>query len=212
MRDLVAGVLIGGQSRRMGTCKALLRFQGRTLVERAVEVAAEIAADVVLLGNCNLGIASLDGITQLADATETVGPMGGLCSLLEYASTRWSLLLACDMPLVDAELLERLRENLDGSFDVVAFERADRGDEIHACCAMYHPRVFSVVRAALSRGDARLQSLLHLFRCRRLVATESEVQKLTNVNTPHEFARLPGMQSKAAGEFDFCSATRSSPP
>lgn len=208
MDNLVAGVLIGGQSRRMGTCKALLRFRGRTLVERAVCAAAEVAGEVALLGDCDLGIPAMSGMTQIADAVEAVGPMGGLCSLLEYASARWSLLLACDMPLVDAELLEHLRDFRDDRFDAVAFRRFDGADEVHACCAIYHPRVLPIVRDALSRGDAKLQNLLMSLRCNRLVPDKCETQKLTNVNTQDEFRRLMMPQSKTPDSPDSYFVTR----
>lgn len=188
--ELVAGILIGGQSRRMGQCKALLSLHGRTFVEHVVSVASTVADEIVLLGDINLNIPGLSAIARLSDAPGCVGPLAGLSSLLEYAGSRWSLLLSCDIPMLTVKVLVRLIQARDESVDAVAFRRLDRECEFHACCAAYHPRALATVRAELTTGVGKIQNVLRTVRCTALIPTAEEEELLVNVNTPEDLASL----------------------
>lgn len=204
----IAGVLIGGESRRMGMCKALAIFEGRPLVEHVIDVAAQVADEVVLLGNTDLPTPNLQGFTRLPDASMGYGPLRGLRSLLEYTGGRWGLLLACDMPKLTPEILKRLLAARTEEADVVAFRAADHPATpglsgrcprfaYHACCAVYHPRVLPLVVEEVSTGSCRIQNVLQRARCVRLIPTPDEEVRLTNVNTP---ADLEGLIATCAAQ------------
>ena len=196
--ELIAGILIGGRNRRMGRCKALLPWRGKTFVEHVVSVASTVADEIVLLGDLDLHIPSFSGIARLSDPPGGDGPLAGLTSLLEYAGSRWTLLLACDMPMLTVDVLERLVQARDESVDAVAFRRPDRESGFHACSAAYHPRALSAVRAELSNGVGKIQNVLHAVRCTALIPTAKEEGLLVNVNTPENLASLE-MRFAAAG-------------
>jgi molybdopterin-guanine dinucleotide biosynthesis protein A len=187
----VAGVLVGGGSRRMGRPKALLPMPGsRTMVEHAVAVAAEVTDQIVILGHSDILPASLSECEVLSDARPGAGPLAGLCSLLEHAGQRWALLLACDMPLIGATVLQPLLAHADESVDAVVFARDAHRD--HTCCALYHPRILSTALHELTEGEARLQNVLDQVRTTRLEPTTDEARQLTNVNTPEELEEAIG--------------------
>lgn len=188
--EMIAGILIGGQSRRMGQCKALLPLRGRTFVEHVVSVASTVADEIVLLGDFDLNIPGLSGIARLSDPPGCVGPLAGLYSLLEYAGSRWSLLLACDIPMLTVEVLGRLIQGRDESVDAVAFRRLDRESDFHTCCAAYHPRALPAVRAELTAGVGKIQNVLRAVRCMALIPTAIEEDLFVNVNTPEDLASL----------------------
>jgi len=165
-------------------------LRGRTFVEYVVDVASTVADEIVLLGDLNLNIPGLSGIARLSDPPGCVGPLAGLVSLLEYAGSRWSLLLACDMPMLTVEVLVRLIQVRDESVDAVAFLRLDRECEFHACCAAYHPRALPPVRAELSTGVGKIQNVLRAVRCMGLIPAVEEEELLVNVNTPEDLASL----------------------
>jgi molybdopterin-guanine dinucleotide biosynthesis protein A len=155
-----------------------------------VDVASTVAGEIVLLGDLDLNIPGLSGIARRSDPTGCVGPLAGLSSLLEYAGSRWSLLLACDMPMLTVEVLERLIQARDESVDAVAFRRLDHECEFHACCAAYHPRALPAVRAELSTGVGKIQNVLRAVRCMGLIPAAEEEELLVNVNTPEDLASL----------------------
>ena len=49
--DVTAFILAGGKSTRMGTDKAFVPLHGRTLLERALEVARAVTPDVRVVGD-----------------------------------------------------------------------------------------------------------------------------------------------------------------
>jgi molybdopterin-guanine dinucleotide biosynthesis protein A len=199
----VAGVLVGGRSRRMGCSKALLALpDGRTLVEHVAGVASEVAQEVVILGRLDSIPAALARYPILPDAKPNGGPLAGLCSLLVYARERWALLLACDMPLLTTGVVERIRAQAGPDTDAVAFWQDDRRQVYHACCAFYHPRILPEASDELTAGKGSLQNLLRRVRVAALVPEAEETCQLANVNTPEDLARALSRRDESGSRKD----------
>ena len=194
--NIVAGVLIGGRSRRMGRDKALLHMpDGRSFTEHVVAVTREVADETVLLGTVGRLPDALACVPVLRDTVPDAGPLEGLCNLLERASTGWGLLAACDMPNLDADILRKLVRQRDegmdgGDVDVVAFTHDEAWGSVHACCALYHSRTLQAAREELANGKGSLQRMLSGLRVRRLKPDSRERSVLANVNTAADYARL----------------------
>ncbi len=190
----VCGILVGGRSVRMGRPKAALPLPGGgTLVEHVFSVAARAGPwidESVLLGECGALPVGLAGVRRLPDGDPGAGPLAGLRSLLDYARSRWGLLLACDMPLLRPRLLERLWGAATPQCDAVAFRQTGRREAWHACCALYHPRVLPAVVRELEGGRRSLQNLLSAVRVVTLDAASEEKDMLTNLNTPRSYESL----------------------
>lgn len=187
----VAGVLVGGRSRRMGQNKALLALpDGKTLIEHVVEVASKAAQRVVILGECEALPRSLSDLPKLPDAKPGGGPLAGLCSLLEYTGDAWALLLGCDMPYLAADVIHCLLAQASANADAVAFWHDERRGTYHACCALYHPRILTHARTELTDGKGSLQSLLARVRVASLKPDPLQTRMLTNVNTPEDHERV----------------------
>jgi molybdopterin-guanine dinucleotide biosynthesis protein A len=153
--DVVAGIFVGGASRRMGQPKGLLRTtDGVTLVERWRALASELGIEPVLVG-VRPEYAGL-ALPQLADEPGGVGPIGGLAALLRLAGERRALALACDMPFVTPSDVEALLAAPRAS--VVAPRREGRGEPLSA--RYDSPRVLPIVRARIEAGRRSLQGLL----------------------------------------------------
>jgi nicotine blue oxidoreductase len=117
MLDAVAGiVLAAGEGRSFGGPKALVRFGGRTLVERAIRTLADGGCRpvVVVLG---AAAAEIRRSSDLADAVVVVNPawsegMGGSLRIAlgeaRTASARAAVVVLVDQPLVTSALVGRL--------------------------------------------------------------------------------------------------------
>jgi molybdopterin-guanine dinucleotide biosynthesis protein A len=100
--DAAGFVLAGGQSSRMGMDKALIRFGGRPLVERALAVLRETGLEAFIAG----ARSSLAGFAPVVeDAEPGRGPMGGICAALAWTSARWAVFIPVDLPLMPASLV-----------------------------------------------------------------------------------------------------------
>lgn len=107
--SLSAMILAGGYSRRMGTDKALLELpEGRTLLERTVEVARELTSDVVIVTPWPERYTAVLGSTVrfiTEDPALQRGPLGGLAHGLQQVRSDWCLVLACDLPQLESRAL-----------------------------------------------------------------------------------------------------------
>lgn len=187
-RPTVAGVLVGGTSRRMGRPKALLPMpDGRSLLEHVVCTASGVFDRVVLLGSAANLPDKLRAWPRLPDAEPVRGPLSGLCSLLQSAAPGWAMLLSCDLPLLSPRVLHRLLAAASPDADVVAFVADLAARSYHPCCALYHARLAPIALVELQTGRASLHDLLARSRLVALQPTPLEEEALTNVNTPAEF-------------------------
>lgn len=179
-------VLAGGLSSRLGRDKALLPYQGRTLVERAVVLLSRVCSHVAVSSR-----RMLSGLSVLLDATERVGPMGGILTALE-AWQRPVLVLACDMPHMEEETLQRLLAARDGRppHALMTVWARYGTPYIESLAAVYEPAAASSLRQGLAMGVYQLSRLIPAERRHHLPYTEAEAHWFFNVNTPEDLAQL----------------------
>lgn len=184
---LVMGICVGGLGRRMGGVqKALLIAPdtGESLIARSVRMGREAGHEVVLLGAAQLG-AAVSGVLQLPDAAE-IGPLAALHSLLGYAGERAALCLACDMPYVSAELLNRLASEPYGPAQVIAPRDPDSG-KWEAMFARYQSAaVAPLLERALGEGERSFQGLFKRLTVRELTLDALERAALRDWDTPED--------------------------
>jgi|YNPBryantNP2012_1023418.scaffolds.fasta_scaffold00342_10 molybdopterin-guanine dinucleotide biosynthesis protein A len=189
--EVIAGVLVGGQSRRMGRAKALLPHPcAPTFLEHVVGVAQRVVPEVVLLGRPDSLPTALRDVPRLADAQPNRGPLGGLCSALDAAKDRWVLLLACDLGWLGPEVLRRLLRHRSPDVDAVVFARDGNRALYHTCCALYHPRTRPAVTHELAHGSASLHAVLRAVSVRALTPGTACARQLAGVNTPEDLTQM----------------------
>lgn len=99
-RALSGVLLVGGESRRFGTPKALATIDGETLADRGRRVLAEACDEVIVVGKA--GELPFDVID---DGIDVRVPMAGVVSGLRIAAHDVVVFLPVDCPLVTSELL-----------------------------------------------------------------------------------------------------------
>ncbi|MGD0737386.1 MAG: molybdenum cofactor guanylyltransferase [Terracidiphilus sp.] len=108
--DAAGFVLAGGQSSRMGEDKALVRFAGKLLVERALETLRPAGLEARIAGaRSSLSASAMAGFAPVVeDKTPGSGPLGGICEALAATTAQWAVFLPVDLPLIPATLIEYL--------------------------------------------------------------------------------------------------------
>jgi molybdopterin-guanine dinucleotide biosynthesis protein MobB len=186
-RRIQAGILVGGQSTRMGSPKQLLDHGGRTLVHRAIDGLDTISSDPVLLGSGRVPD-DLAGARRLPDVPGIAGPLGGLMAALRWAPTETWLMVACDQPLISRHAVDWLMaQRRPGRWAVMP--RLGDGP-VEPFLAVYEPQSLSLLeRLARSGAFGPWRIAGH-----EKVASPEPPADLAacwrNVNTPEEFNRL----------------------
>ena len=162
----------------MGMDKAALRWNDSTLLDHVAAVVADAAGSVTVVGRHSPKWPSL------ADLLPESGPIGGIAAALQSGGAEWSLIVACDMPAVDAVWLRALLDRSAG--DVVVPRTAD--GRVHPLCAVWHRRAAAPVVEAAHAGRRRVRDLLADLRTHYVDLPGAEWH-LKNLNTPEDLAQ-----------------------
>lgn len=144
-------VLAGGQSQRLGTDKAFLKIGNRILIEGIVEKMAKIGDEVIIVTNSPQRYGHLKA-RLVGDVYPDKGALGGIYSGLKAAHSHHSLVVACDMPFLDLNLL-RYMILLSPGHDVVIPRVGGLTEPLHA---IYSKKCLQPIERLLSAGGFRI--------------------------------------------------------
>jgi molybdopterin-guanine dinucleotide biosynthesis protein A len=152
--DISGFILAGGKSRRMGTDKALLVFQGIPLLEHMIGL-IDPFCDKVFISAQNLDYTSF-GFEMIPDIYSDCGPIAGIFSALKYSISDWNLLVSVDVPFVKEELFLSLISNIGETDCIIPMH--DSG--VEPLIGLYHRRTVPIIEEMITTGDFRLTNLL----------------------------------------------------
>lgn len=190
-------VLAGGRSRRMGVDKAALQVDGSTLLESAVYALSEVVADVyVSIRDDQRNEDNRRRFQLVSDKFSDIGPAAGMLSAhISDPEAAW-LILACDMPLVDAHVLANLVAGRASSRDATGWSAAS-GEAPEPLCTIYEPATLAAfLRFVREGGDPSPQQWLQQANMQLMDALGLNV--LASANTKTEFTSL--IESRRAGK------------
>lgn len=129
---VTAFVLAGGKSTRMGSDKAFVVLDGKTLLERALQAARSVTQDVLIVG-------ASSKFSAYAPVVEDVfldrGPLGGIHAALSATATDLNVILAVDLPFVEEAFLRFLLKAAQETNAMAVVPRAAGGWQ--PLCAVY---------------------------------------------------------------------------
>lgn len=192
MIDGVTGVVnAGGRGLRLGGArKALLRdAHGETLLARTLAVLRALFPKTLLIANEREPYAAL-GVEIAGDRIADRGAPGGLHAALSTVSTPWIFFAACDMPLLDARVIEALGARRGDAQACVA--RLDgRPEPLHA---FWSVDALPALEDLLAQGQPSFRDLLDAISVAWVEVSELERaipdarDSFANVNTPEDLA------------------------
>lgn len=193
---LYALVLAGGRSSRMQRDKAALAYAGRTQLERAVELAERFAERVYVSVRPDQTDDPLRArFAQIVDTGATAGPIAGiLAAQARYPDAAW-LVLACDLPLLDAQTLEHLLRSRQPERQATAY-RSSRDGLPEPLCAIYEPSSREALLDHVAAGHDCPRKFL--IRADTALLDQPDPAALDNVNTPEEYGTALQRVSRAA--------------
>lgn len=103
-------LLVGGASERFGSPKALASFRGETLAGRAWRTLGEVCSEVIAVGKSEDELAL--PFPVLDDGADERAPVFGVVAGLRAATDDTCVVLPVDCPLVTADLLRTLAEQV----------------------------------------------------------------------------------------------------
>lgn len=168
-------LLVGGASRRFGSPKALARFRGETLAERAWRVLGEACDERLALAK------SADELPLpfpvLDDGSAVRAPIAGLVAGLRAAQHEVCVALPVDVPLITPEALRALA---DACLDAAV-------PPAGPLPGAYRRSALPVLERRLAERELALAGALEAL---DVVTVELDPALLANANTPAELEAL----------------------
>jgi molybdopterin-guanine dinucleotide biosynthesis protein A len=173
-RHGVTGILlVGGASRRFGSPKALARFEGQTLAERAYRVLGTACERVIAVGKTADELPLPFPLVD--DRSDIRAAMVGLAAGLRAATTDLCLVLPVDLPHMTSDALLLLADGAVGVDATVP--------QTGPLPGVYRRSILPVVEERIEGHDFALHRLLGELRTRVVDLDES---LLRNVNEPSD--------------------------
>lgn len=189
-RALYGLVLAGGRSKRMGTDKSnIVHPDGRTLAKRAVDLLRENCGHVVVSlrreQEVPLGILDRDGVSIQRDPEGlTDGPALGIIAAMRAFPAVDFLVLACDLPRLDAATLRHLVDSRKDGEAFLAY-RSEFDGEPEPLCAIYPAEALALFENYPAEGIYSPRRVLLSQNCRLI---DPKIHRaLENVNTPEDW-------------------------
>ncbi len=193
-------VLAGGRSRRLGTDKAELTFDDRTLLEIVIDRLSSVCPQVIVASGSRSArdIPALP-VQFVSDTIPGAGPLAGVQAGLAVAPTAFSLVVACDMPFLNLPLLDYMA-GLPRRYQALVPRVADRWHPLHA---VYARSCLPAIESLLARGGNSMKELLSRLDVRTLSEEEMrhhdpEGLSVFNLNNQQDLARAQTIWQRTA--------------
>ena len=200
-----AVVLAGGRGRRMGMVeKALLEFEGKTIIERLLESLFRVVDEVILSVRDSAQKEKFRPVLEkfpareirfCFDTLEDAGPLEGIRAGLLESRSEYSFVCAGDMPFVNFRVVDLLFEKASGHDAALPRWEDRKFEPLHA---VYSRKLIPEIEKAFEKG--RCSVLTPVFEMQDVVFVEiSEIKELdpelrtfANINTVEDMECIIG--------------------
>ena len=189
-------LLSGGRSQRMRRDKLILEYAGQSQLQRAVALLEPLVERLFVSVRADqLDDPQRTAYPCIVDELPNLGPIAGIhAALRAHPGSAW-LVLACDLPFLDAGTLQQLIAAREPQRLASAFRSSHDGTP-EPLCAIFEPRSLNAIDAWIAGGQ----------RCPRGFLAQADVKFLTlraphaldNINTAAEYAVAHSQLSGAA--------------
>ncbi len=195
---LSIAVLAGGQSTRMGQDKAFLEIGGQLVIERVLDQVKSLSDDLFISTNSPEKYSKF-GLRMVGDVYPGKATLGGIYSAIHAARHKHVLVVACDMPFLNVELLRHLI-SLAPTADVIAplIEPPHPPETTHT---VYSKNCLPAIESRLRLNKLRVTGFFDDVSVRYLDRDEvskydPDFYSFVNVNTPQDWDKVKILADK----------------
>lgn len=180
-------IIAGGKSSRMGTNKAFVEIGGQTLIERIIERTKDIGQqETILITNTPDEYKHLN-LPMYADVVTDSGSLGGIYTAIYHSQTSHTIVIACDMPFISADVLRFMMSKAINT-DVVVPTVEGYPQGLHA---IYSQKCLDPIRQKIEQKRLKVIGFYDDVRVthldeNQLAEFNADGLAFMNVNTPEE--------------------------
>ncbi|HHF98024.1 MAG TPA: molybdenum cofactor guanylyltransferase [Candidatus Aerophobetes bacterium] len=199
-------ILVGGENRRIGNCKAFLKIGRKNLLEKVlceIDKAKEKREEVVLVGGKfsekkdKMELFRGRKLKVIEDVYPGKGPLGGIYSGLLFSESEFNFVVGCDMPFLNWKFISYMRY-LPRDYDILLPSHQKGVEPLHA---IYSKSCLPIIERKLKEGKLNIRSIFPYLKIR--FVGEEEIKNFSspdllffNVNTLDDLKRAEKLEKR----------------
>ncbi len=186
--DFSGVILAGGRGSRLGFPKERLSFRDRNIIAMNLELFNSLFEEVLIITDNQKRLTGVSGVKIVKDLVKDCGPLGGIYTGLKKISRDKAFFVACDMPFLRIDLIERLlnisRKNIYNCIIPYSYKGIE---PLHA---IYHKRILSNLEKCLCKKNLSIKQLLSNCDCKYIRCHKGELISFFNINTADDLKEM----------------------
>lgn len=173
-------ILAGGKSSRMGEDKGLMLFEDKPMIQYIIEVVKPLVKNIIIIAN-NKEYEQF-GYSVYEDLIKDKGPLAGIYTGLKHSRTEKNLVLSCDVPFVDTNILNLLLDKCS-DVDIVIPEKEGR---THQLIGVYDKNCIDTFKDDLDNNQLKMKLAIKKMKFRVVDANNMENKIFNNINSKND--------------------------
>jgi len=188
-----AFILAGGENKRISVVKGFLEIENRKIIEKNLDLLNRFFKRVLISANAPELYFYL-GSPMVGDVLDSRGPMTGILSALVSSEASAIFVTACDMPYINAILIQYIVERWDNRFDAAIPLHEQKPQPLFG---IYSKRIADKMEWSIKTGRRSIRDFLKEITVYYI--SEDEVKSIdhkgrsfVNINTAEDYKREGG--------------------
>lgn len=169
----------------MGSEKGFLELNGKTFMTRIIEALKPLVNEIIIVSNASEY--DVFNLKRVEDKIEAAGPLAGLYTGLFHSETENNIVLSCDVPLINTEILKQLIDGITSESDVIQIESQGKTMPL---IAMYKKYCMLHFLKLLEQGEKRLRVAVAELRTKTIKLSPDLEGYARNINTISELKEI----------------------
>jgi molybdopterin-guanine dinucleotide biosynthesis protein A len=182
-------ILTGGKSTRMGTDKAHLLINGRTMIDGIISALSQLFNEIIISGPTD-AVSVQRNFKQVEDIYKGLGPIAGVYSGLFFSTEEINFVTSCDIAEIDVNIVEYMKAALGNSDASIIKISA----YVEPLFGFYKKSAMHVLKKCMDEGRYKLSDAFKYMDVRYVA--DSELRKVSpgfhglwNINTPEDLRK-----------------------
>ena len=184
-KNITGIILAGGKSSRMGTDKGFVSYNNKTFIEHIIKAIQPLVDEIIIISNQE----TYDqfGFKRYDDLIKNAGPLAGIYTGLHYSKTENNLVVSCDVPLINTEVLQKLIKHINDKSEVIQLQSNGKNMPL---IAIYKKSCEAIFLEELKLDQRRVQEAIKKCKVQTVVIDSVLEKHTTNINTKKDLELL----------------------
>lgn len=174
--ETTAIILAGGNSSRMGEDKGLMLINGQPMIQHIIDTVKGVVENIIIVSNN--GAYTKFGYPVVEDEVKGKGPLGGIYTGLLHTTTDRNIVLSCDVPYVNANLLNLLISHSSESDITIP----QKNGVTHQLIGVFTKACIITFKNALDDNQLKLKQIFQKMKLNIVDASHFNEYLFTNIN------------------------------